>query len=86
VQGDVGTLVRRINARFGTDFRAEDGDLRHRPKLGWHAMPNPIRDRLKADLEARFDATLAASARLRHLLTRAEGIHARYVDADERAR
>ena len=48
-------------------------------------MPNEIRTRIKADLERSFDEALSGSASLRRLLARAEAVHARYKDHDERA-
>lgn len=85
VRGDVAGLVERVNARFGTSFRSKAEQIAPQPELGWHAMPNEIRERIKRDLEGRFDAALAGSASLRRLLDRAEAVHARFGEADERA-
>lgn len=85
VQDDIGSLIQRVNARFGADFSAEEGNSGHGHELGWHAMPNAVRDGIKADLETRFNEAIATSHNLRRLVARAEAVHSRYVDADERA-
>ena len=86
VRNDVRGLVVRVNARFGTDFGTTDeGGTAPRGELGWHAMPNEIRTRIKADLERSFEEALSGSASLRRLLARAEAVHARYGDHDGRA-
>jgi hypothetical protein len=74
-----------VNTRFGTLFRAEAAEVTPLSELGWHAMPNEIRTRIKADLERSFEETLKGSVSLRRLLSRAEAVHARYKDHDERA-
>lgn len=84
VRNDVPGLITRVNARFGTDFRTGGGSA-EREELGWHAMPNEIRTRIKSDLERRFEDALSGSASLRRLLSRAEAVHARYEERDERA-
>ncbi|MDR9395854.1 MAG: hypothetical protein RI571_16350, partial [Roseovarius sp.] len=61
------------------------GSSAERDELGWHAMPNEIRTRIKSDLERRFEDALSGSASLRRLLLRAEAVHARYEERDERA-
>lgn len=48
-------------------------------------MPNEIRTRIKNDLERRFEDVLNKSPSLRRLLARAEAVHARYEERDERA-
>ncbi len=86
VRRDVDELVRRVNERFGTTFHAEPIAMTPQPELGWHAMPNQLRDGIKETLSARFDAALSRSPRLRRTFRRANAVHARYCEADERAR
>lgn len=85
VRRDVPGLITRVNARFGTDFRTVGRGSAEPLELGWHAMPNEIRTRIKSDLERRFEDTLSGSASLRRLLSRAEAVHGRYEERDERA-
>lgn len=86
IQGDIADLVRRVNTRFGTLFRAEAAEVTPQSELGWHAMPNDIRRGIKRDLDIRFESALANSPALRRLLARADAIHARYLEANERHR
>ena len=85
VINDVSGLITRVNARFGTNFRTAGGGRAERSNLGWHAMPNEIRARIKKDLERRFETALMESSSLRRQLARAEGVHRRYVEQDEHA-
>lgn len=85
VRGDVPDLIAKVNERFGTSFRTEGTDKSPKCGLGWHAMPNEIRKQIKGDLERRFERELRRSASLRRLLTRANTVHARYEERDERA-
>lgn len=85
VRDDLEGLVERVNARFGTDFQTQATYTAPKSELGWHAMPNDVRDRIKHDLEVRFTSELDASPALRRLLARAGAVHARYGEADDRA-
>jgi len=85
VRDDLAGLVERVNARFGTNFQSKATKETPPPELGWHAMPNEIRDRIKLNLDARFDTELAGSPALRRLVARSNAVHARYRKADERA-
>ena len=84
VRSNVPGLITRVNARFGTDFRTVGRGSAEPRELGWHAMPNEIRTRIKSDLERRFEDALSGSASLRRLLSRAEAVHGRYEERDER--
>lgn len=85
VREDIAPLVRRVNAVFGTDFRPDGAKRSPQPELGWHAMPNEVRNRIKTQLSASFDSEVAVSQSLQHLLARAEAVYGRYIEADERA-
>lgn len=85
VRDDLAGLVERVNARFGTNFQSKATKETPEPELGWHAMPNELRNRTKLDLDARFDTELAGSPALSRLVARANAVHARYRKADERA-
>ena len=86
VKNDLTGLVERVNIRFSTDFQTHAKIPAPRSELGWHAMPNEIRNRIKRDLEDQFETQLDASSSLRRLLRRAEAVHARYGEADESTR
>ena len=86
VKNDLTGLVERVNIRFGTDFQTHAKISAPRSELGWHAMPNEIRDRIKHHLDDQFEAELDASFSLRRLLRRAEAIHARYEKTDDSTR
>lgn len=85
VHNDLAGLVDRVNARFRTTFRSKASEDAPQSELGWHAMPNDIRDGIKRDLATRLDAELAGSPALRRLVARAEAVHDRYGETDERA-
>lgn len=85
VRNDVPGLIARVNQRFGTDFGTTGASSATQGELGWHAMPNEIRKRIKDDLELRFADALSESASLRRLLKRAVAVHAHYEERDEHA-
>ena len=81
-RNDIAGLVTRVNAHFSTYFRVSS-EYKVRSDLGWHAMPNEIRTKIKRELSGRFDSELKASASFRRLLSRAETVHARYEERNE---
>ena len=85
LRDEITDLVHSVNAQFGTRFNAAPGAASPQRELGWHAMPTPIRDRLKAEIRARVEADLAGSSGLRALMARAQAVHERYCEANERA-
>lgn len=85
VCNDIEGLVERVNARFGTTFKTQMRGAPPQAELGWHALPTDIREGIKRDLAARFEAEIAGSFSLRRLVARAEAVHARYGEVDERA-
>jgi hypothetical protein len=82
VTKDVGPMIEQINAKFETDFEiAEMDDDASVALLGWHAMPNELRIKVKQDIETGFETMLSTSARLRNLTYRAEALYERIVSA-----
>lgn len=79
VVDDMGRVIDRINAHFGTDFDR----FEHTPgavaevheKQGYHAGPNEQREQLKADTRADFDAQHRSDPSLRHTLEEANSLY-----------
>lgn len=83
VRTDLPGIIRDLNQRFGCSFGWEDtSGPRKTAPLGWHALPNHVRNGIKADLDARFETALQRSAALRRSLRRAEAVHQRIEEAD----
>lgn len=78
VVDDMGRVIDRINAHFGTDFDR----FEHTPEAvaevhagrGYHAGPSEQRDQLKADTRADFDTQLQSDSALRHTLEEANAL------------
>jgi hypothetical protein len=76
---DMGRVIDRINAHFGTDFDR----FEHTPEAvaevhagrGYHAGPSGQRDKLKADTRADFDAQLQSNPSLRQTLEEANSLY-----------
>lgn len=79
VRDDIDGLIAQINLRFGTTFSMQQAQTESTRELGWHAMPNETRDRISANLAARFETELTRSAHLRWLVARAEAVNERYI-------
>ncbi|MCS3953189.1 hypothetical protein [Salinibacter ruber] len=79
VVDDMGRVIDRINAHFGTDFdrfeHTPDAVAEVHAGRGYHAGPSEQRDQLKADTRADFDAQLQADPALRHTLEEANALH-----------
>lgn len=74
---DIEAVIDALNRRFGTDFRSAPEVVSPRRALGWHAMPNPLRQEIKAALAEAFTDELHRSARLRWLLEDCDALHGR---------
>lgn len=84
VRTDLPGIIRDLNKRFGRGFGYTNTQIAPEPKpLGWHALPNDIREGIKADLYAGFEHELKRSAALRISVLRAEAVHQRIEEADE---
>lgn len=85
VVDDISPLIIRVNRQFSSDFSHNPLAATPQPQLGWHAMPNVIRDGIKDDLETSLAAALRSRSALRDLLARAQALHHRYGERNENA-
>jgi|GEM_PF-1755712 len=86
--GNLTAVIRAVNRRFGSDFRAKPRKVQiERQKhgktrrFGWRSMPDPLREAVKAEVEAAFARALDRDRRLRSLVAEAETLYSRFVDA-----
>ncbi|MFQ3612598.1 MAG: hypothetical protein SNJ68_02640 [Cyanobacteriota bacterium] len=86
VTQDLGSMIRAINTKFGTDFIDTPPVETPIKPLGWHATPNEIRNTIKRRLAEDFADTLAGSARVSALLDEANTLHQRLIEIHERRR
>lgn len=86
VTQDLGIMIRDINRKFGTNFSDTAPVEAPAKPLGWHAMPNDIRNTIKNSLAEDFALTLAGSARIGALLDEANTLHQRLIELHERRR
>lgn len=75
---DMGRVIDRVNARFGTNFdrfdHTSDAVTEVHADRGYHAGPSEDRDRLKADTRTDFDDQLQTDASLQKMLEKAEAL------------
>jgi hypothetical protein len=71
--------IDRVNARFGTRFRtgAEGGPEER--ALGWHALPNEVRNRILAQLRTAF-AEQATVGRLKPMMAHCDDLYHCFVE------
>jgi len=78
VVDDMGRVIDRVNAHFGTDFdrfeHTSEAVAEVHADRGYHAGPSEQRDQLKADTRADFDAQLQADPSLRDTLKEANAL------------
>ena len=81
---DVGPVVRRINARFGTDFvpfeHTDENVAALHEQRGYHAGPSEQRAAIKNAVRTAFEQTLDTQSALRTRLTAAQRLHQRWLD------
>jgi hypothetical protein len=86
VTQDVGGMIEALNERFGTEYGTVSLPPQSERKLGWHAMPNTIRDDIKHGISEDFRQALPESRRLRAVLDQSKRLHDRIVERHERHR
>jgi len=74
---DLEGVIDDLNARFGTSFRSAPEELSPQGYLGWHALPTPERQAIKAALERDFAREVRESPRLRALIDDCSAVYER---------
>ena len=82
---DMGQVVERVNARFGTGLipfsHSNEAVAAVQERQGYHAGPNDRRAQLKEETRADFEAALRKEATLREWMDEAERLHNLYLEA-----
>jgi hypothetical protein len=79
VTQDIGSMIRQVNEKFGTDFLDKSITKEPVQALGWHATPNKLRNEIKINLSEEFTKALKKSAKLRNMLDEANALHKRII-------
>lgn len=81
---DIGSVVRGVNARFGTDFvpfeHTDENVVALHEQRGYHAGPSEQRAAIKNAVRASFDEALDTQTVLLARLSAAERLHQRWLD------
>ena len=84
---DMGRVIDRVNAHFGTDFdrfeHTPDAVAEVHAGRGYHAGPSEQRDQLKADTRADFDAQLQSDPALQRTLEEANALFDAFTTEEE---
>lgn len=76
----VETVITNVNRKFGTQFVTEFPDGKEARTLGYHAKPNPLRNRIKETLEAELRTLEQESPTFRSDLERANRLYDKYLE------
>lgn len=76
----VETVVANVNRKFGTQFLTDLPEEQETRPLGYHAKPNPLRNRIKAKLEAELKTLEQGNPTFRRDLERASRLYDKYLE------